>query len=305
MLDLIRTVRLKTLALLKISLEAKEHLRPSEITSIYDSKNPTPDHVLKFISLVLITHKYGFASLESWGFDFVHRHCISYTDDSFSRVCAVGDLRQLLTMCQLTSDLDFERCRLLEERIGSHILFRALHNNPRFLERADALAISAEFGLRNIEGGMYYRILVEATKLAYETNQDVNYTPFLPTYLTAAQITCIHRGFISLIGVNERFHWDNAEVPCSCELDCSEAARSVLAQVNAKSREDCLLVDVLGQLHYMEEIGNLSRVGAWSGVSTSCEVHILEYIAEINDKVVGALGDYFLGILQPQEAGLQ
>jgi len=115
--------------------------RPTKIVAVQDTQEPDPGHVSQLISLVLITHKYGFVSLELWSFNLVYRHCVS-SKFLYTEICSAADLQQLLQVCQLTPDLDFARCRLLTQIIERNLLFRVMYDSESPLDDADALAIA-------------------------------------------------------------------------------------------------------------------------------------------------------------------
>jgi len=54
---------------------------------------------------------------------------------------------------------------------------------------------------RNVQGEIYYEILVRATRTAFTNVQDIDYTPYLPDYLNSSQKLDIQRGSMSLMGV--------------------------------------------------------------------------------------------------------
>jgi len=276
--------------------------RPLEVAKLETDKDIPFEIISRLWNLVLISNKYGFVTVEIWSFNLLVKHCTKEGGEKYMTECSETDMRLLLEVCSLNPKKMMSDSAELLVKVKQALQQRAKdkeHQHP--IDIAQALKIAGQYKLRDLQGLLYYDVLQQATMDAFQAQQDLEYTAFLPAGLSDDHHQAIfRRGFMHLWLTSERIFrdpWDElGQCPCGTNSSCSESARVTVKAALGQSRGASLSIDVLGMLAMAKLRDTLSRQHGWSGVAAGdCEERLTQAVAAREAKLRTQLGDIFLG----------
>jgi len=224
----------------------------------------TPEQIYRFLSLALITHKYGFASLESWAREFLDLASLSRPNMWASSKPSLSLRMSHENLLRLRKYAKLANHTQLREAILDQMIQR-IEASPRTLDLVDALQIAENDDWREMEGEIYYRLLCEAVTSARDSITDItaphSFQSKLPSQLTDVQRSRLLRGYITLNNI-------------------SDHVASKYGVKNCEGIDKVLRMDVLGILRIFAEQSRYSSEQ--------------ENLTKLAEKIQENLLDYFL-----------
>jgi hypothetical protein len=259
------------------------------------------------LSFTLIAHKYGFSSIERFGFELIIKHCKTYEYPT-AGICSTLHIDKLLHLCGLIDDKQYDESGL-DECIVNDILHRIEHHSEYEDDMAQLLQIAENFNLRKVLGQVYYRILHSAFSEASASEHcDSDFLPYTPLSLNNAQKGYLQTGFNRLVNASERYKlrgWDaHVRQFCFCRPSPSDSCMSIRAAVlhfaYREASSKVFSFDVLGHFQFMQENCSMleQNCSEYKEIPPRCHSLILTNIAEMEGACKSEMAEFFLGKLE-------
>ena len=247
MLDDVRLVSILPFPSHRIYTQAFEYDRPSDTTAVVQGKT-TLAEVHRLLYLALIAHKYQFMEIERWARTYLELHCstpATHPYIHFPKFCTNEALAHLVRYAVIVES------RPLREAALKSIQARVSGEQQHRMGLVEALNIGDTFGLRSLQGELYYRILCDACRsmaIAMGPTEVMTFSKFrshLPSDTSELQKDRLVQGYFTLIAVKDKVFesiYGNMNMSGRSDIALADLGHDRKVSVDILGRIDQLLV---------------------------------------------------------------
>ena len=250
----------------------------------------------RMMALAVITHKYGFVSIERWSHTVLLHHCEKISDSCILATCCDREMEDLAGIAELG------KVNKLRQLVQAGWLSRLKDGT---LSPNHAISVGETHSWREFLGKVYYQEL-RKLRLAHLNESDarsVNVDD--ATDLSEKQKYHLFRGFYSLSAFWDSFVKKRAQIDanmvCSglgyqthrdyCMGNIQKVWSHLFTELLAAYRLGTVEGDVLGNLTYLKE--RMSAAPLWGQIL--CRHALVHRIQMLHDELAESLDIHFLG----------